>query len=196
MKRTRTIGWTSILVAVAVCGCGESGGGRAAAGPSADGPAQAVFQFLEAVRTGNDQGAQGMLTRLAQEKTAELEMMVAPPGSDTASFEVGEVELLGDQNARVASSWTDLEHDGGSRTDYITWLVRRDSSGWRISGMATELVPGEGPVVLNFENPEEIRNHLAGGEDSGDSEDDEPEEGDRYREARRPDNPFQDQSPK
>ncbi len=62
-----------------------------AARDDAEGPAEAVFTFLEAVRTGDDAKANEMLTQLAREKTSEIDMVVAPPGSETASFEVGEV---------------------------------------------------------------------------------------------------------
>ena len=40
----------------------------------------ATRRFLEAVRTGDDQGAAAMLTAKARKKTSEMHMQVAPPG--------------------------------------------------------------------------------------------------------------------
>jgi len=119
-------------------------------------PAQAVRDFLEAVRLGNDKQASTMLTQLAQQKTAEMEMVVAPPGSDTASFEVGEVESNDGEQARVGSTWTDLDHDGNRRTDEIFWILKNEESGWRIAGMTTKIFPDQDPVLLDFEDPQQM----------------------------------------
>ena len=128
----------------------------AAPAPSSATPEQAVFSFLEAVRQGNDDEAGSMLTATARQKTAELDMVVAPPGSDTATFKVGDTRTVGDDGAHVASAWTDLDPDGGKRTDQITWILRRQPDGWRIAGMATKIFADQEPVVLNFENPQDM----------------------------------------
>jgi hypothetical protein len=172
MWRTGWIVWSAIL-AVGVMGCGGSdqaaqapaaGGGEAKSGGGAGaktaadraGPAAAVFDFLEAVRTGDDQKAAMMLTKIARQKTAELNMEVAPPGSDTAQFKVGQVEYLSEDGARVASTWSDLDANSQRRTDEILWMVRREPQGWRIAGVAATVFEGEPPLLLNFEDPEEM----------------------------------------
>ncbi len=170
MWRTGWIVWSAVL-AVGVMGCGgsdetaqrpKSGGGEAQSGGGGNngaqqnGPAQAVFEFLEAVRTGNDDKAALMLTKMARRKTAEMNMEVAPPGSDTAQFKVGRVEYLAEDGARVASTWSDLDENSQKRTDEILWMVRRDPEGWRIAGVAATVFKGEPPLLLNFENPEEM----------------------------------------
>ncbi|MFV2069457.1 MAG: hypothetical protein ACC645_21035, partial [Pirellulales bacterium] len=119
-------------------------------------PAEAVQRFLEAVRQGDDKAAGAMLTELARKKTQELDMVVAPPGSDTAPFEVGEAEITGEDMAKVPCTWTDLDSEGRPRTDEITWTLRRDAGSWRIAGMAAKIYPDRPPVVLNFEDPEEM----------------------------------------
>ncbi len=118
------------------------------------GPNIAVFEFLQAVQKGNDKKAAEMLTNLAREKTTEMEMVVAPPGSDTASFEVGSVEMLEDRGAYVSSTWTDVGEDGQPHSDQIVWLVRNEPEGWRIAGMVTKLF--ESKLVLNFEDPQDM----------------------------------------
>ncbi len=123
-------------------------------------PAAAVHEFLEAVRTGDDEKAAAMLTDLAREKTAEQNIEVAPRGSDTAKFEVGEVEDLAEDAARVSVTWTDLDHTGQSQTNKMLWMVRKGTVGWRIAGMAAEVFPGEPPLLLDFEKPEETLEKL------------------------------------
>jgi len=120
-------------------------------------PDQVVCTFLEAVRTGNDAQASLMLTELARQETQKHELVVAPPGSDTAKFEVGDVEIVAkDELAHVASKWTDIGEDGQPHSDDIVWALRRDPQGWRIAGMATKIFPEEPPLLLDFEQPEEM----------------------------------------
>ena len=122
----------------------------------ASGPSAAVRRFLEATRTGNDQVATEMLTRLARESIEELGGSVAPPSSDTARFRIGEVEMLAEDGARVPCVWTDLDADNQEKSYHMLWMVRKEPEGWRIAGMATEVFEGEPPLVLNFEKPEEV----------------------------------------
>ena len=124
--------------------------------PKLEGPAAAVYEFLEAVRKGDDLGAERMLTSLARKKTQEMNMVVAPPGSDTARFEVGKVTMLDDNRAEVLCKWTDREADGSFRTDEIIWLVKKEPEGWRVAGMAATVFPDQPPYPLNFEDPEDM----------------------------------------
>lgn len=118
-------------------------------------PTKAVYEFLEAIRTGDDKTAEQLLTKKAIEKNEEIDQRVTPPGSPTARFEVGEVDYV-DQGARVLSTWTDIHPHGHEQTDRFIWILRKEPEGWRIAGMAVEIFPGEPPLVLNFEDPEEM----------------------------------------
>ncbi|HXT60705.1 MAG TPA: hypothetical protein VN699_18840 [Pirellulales bacterium] len=171
----RTCGWAvwAALFFGTVAGCSSSAATDGAAGDSAAandashtdaaegaGPAEAVAVFLEAVKNGEDDKANSMLTKLALEETAKMNMVVAPPGSESATFEVGEVELLSEgdeQGAHVASKWTDLGDDGQPHTDDIVWMLRKEPEGWRIAGMATTVFEGEPPLLLNFEDPQDMQ---------------------------------------
>ncbi len=159
--------WKWILTAMAALtmafgGCGGSddseqsppaGGDQEA---SADGPVRAVHEFLEAVRTGNDEKAAMMMTATARNKTAEFNMQVAPTGSDTARFEVGEVQQLPGDRVAVASTWSDLDANSQRRTDEMVWMLRKSPEGWRIAGVAAEVFEGEPPLQLDFEKPQEM----------------------------------------
>ena len=171
MRKTHGIlSWTVLIVLMT--GCGKLGGsGQQSATPhdaeassdndshaavKADGPAAAVAEFLDAVRTGNDERAAKMLSAVARQKTAALNRNVTPPASDTARFAVGKVNWVGQDGARVACTWTDNDRDGQPKTDEAVWLLRRQSDGWRIVGVAAMVFPGEDPVALNFEDPEQM----------------------------------------
>jgi hypothetical protein len=160
----------SVFLVAAIAGCGGSGdstpadsgdeGSDQAASTKMATPDVAVAEFLEAVRVGNDQKAAEMFTPLARQKVAELKIQVAPPGSDTATFSIGEVEYMAEDGARVAATWTDLDEKGKPRTDQMTWMVRREPEGWRVAGMATVVFPGEPPLLLDFEKPQETLRKL------------------------------------
>ncbi len=101
----------SAALAVIVTGCGKSAGkGDAATSANVassiaklDGPAQAAYDFLEAVRTGNDEKARSLLSAVAREKTAALNRSVTPAASDTAKFTVGKVERV-NQDGRASTA--------------------------------------------------------------------------------------------
>lgn len=163
-SNTRMLLSLSLLVAIAGCGgSGDSAPNEAddeAAAARANTPEAAVADFLEAIRVGDDETAASMFTPLARERVAQLGIQVAPQGSDTARFSLGAVEQLTEDGARVAASWTDLDETGKPRTDEMTWMVRREPEGWRVAGMATVVFPGEPPLLLDFEKPQETLKKL------------------------------------
>jgi hypothetical protein len=161
------------MMAVVVAGCGKpdgasptsasSGGDSTAAAPAVgqssanpNDPAAVVNEFLESVRTGNDEKACHLLSSVAREKTASLNRNVTPPASDTARFTVGKVDYVGDDGARVLCTWTDVDDQQQSRTDTAIWVLRREQAGWRVAGVAAMVFPDRDPVVLNFEDPEDM----------------------------------------
>ncbi len=131
-----------------------------AAPPNINSPEGAVYQFLTAIRAGDDRKTEAMFTNLARAKITELQYNVTPPGSDTARFDVGKVEYLADDGARVEATWSDLDVDGNRQTENMLWTVRREPEGWRIAGMAANVFPGEPPVLLDFENLREALRKL------------------------------------
>jgi hypothetical protein len=152
-------------VALAISGCGQQAGSPASTSEAAaangataaqGGPDKAVHDFLDAVRRGDDAKAAKMLTPVAREKTAELHMVVAPPGSETAQFEVGEVEMVSEDGAHVATTWTDVDAEGNRHSDQILWILRKEKEGWRVAGMATKIFDDELPIILNFEDPQDM----------------------------------------
>ena len=141
---------------IACCTVVQSGCGTSDAPAKSASPAEVVRQFLTAVKAADNRTAESLLTVLAQEMTEEMDLLVDPPGSDTASFEIGQVARVSDTEAHVASTWTELDEDGQPRTDEIIWDLRRHDQGWRIAGMSTTVFEGEPPLYLNFEDPADM----------------------------------------
>ena len=159
----------SLIVFIPCAGCGKTnsaGSGTAESPPdstitatkSGDSSAigQVVQKFLNAVRLGNTEVASKLLTPLALKRTNELDLNISPPGSSTAKFSVGELEMIDAQRAIVLSTWTDLDADGKPSTEQITWALKQSDGIWRISGMAAEVGGNQPPVVVDFENPAEL----------------------------------------
>jgi hypothetical protein len=175
-KMSRGFGMTQLaILAILVAGCGKSDVTRPPGGAPSDRndvpsvasvdptkvaqterPEDAVREFLEALRTGNDQKAAQLLSTAAREKTGALNRGITPPPSDTASFAIGKVELINDDGARVSCVWTDVDEDGQKTSDEAIWVVRHETAGWRVAGVAAEIFPGEPKLLLNFEDPEEM----------------------------------------
>ena len=128
--------------------------------PEAANAAEVVHEFLTAIQKGDETTSNDLLTPLGRQKTAEMDMAVAPIGSESATFTVGEVELPEEgegELAHVASTWTDIDEDGQPHTDEILWVLRHEDQGWRIAGMATKVFEDQPPLLLNFEDPADMR---------------------------------------
>lgn len=173
MCKMHRIALAAVLLLI-VAGCGKQAGADPSAASSSgvnetnnataasqpvklEGPAAATAEFLEAVRTGNDKAATAMLSTLARQKNAALNRSVTPPASDTAKFVIGKVDYVGDDGARVACTWSDLDPEGQMKTDEAVWVLRHEAEGWRIAGLAIQIFPGESPLVLKFEDPEDMQ---------------------------------------
>lgn len=167
------------FLAIGVLGCGGSGetpedtqGEQSSQGSGAanaetpdpdEGPRTAVFLFLEAMRRGDDDATLAMLTPLARREVGKLgDIQLAPKGTDTAEFTVGDVEYINQTGAQVAATWSDFVDDRQRRTDNMLWMVRwtGEEEGWRVAGMAAEIHPGAPPLHLNFEDAEETLRQL------------------------------------
>ena len=118
----------------------------------------AVVSFLDAIKRGDDAAARAMLTKLARLKTEELGISVAPPVADSATYSVRGCEIVGDTHdlAHVGTIWTDVDADGFKTNENVVWVVRLDPEGWRVVGMAMRVFDDMPPLLLNFEDPEDM----------------------------------------
>jgi len=181
MKRTVSI-FALVLATCVWVGCNGSekpapaadsnasaGGGntQAAAAPAAPrkavevaveaAPEQVVSTFLAALKAGDEATTAALLTGKAREETAKHEIAVAPQSAPGATYTVSPGKVLEENpnGAHVSSVWTETYQDG-SITYEIVWVLRKQPEGWRIAGMALELIPNQPPQFLNFEDPQDM----------------------------------------
>lgn len=175
------------LLAMITAGCGKPSGTGQTAGNADDsstqaageaksaeaiqreGPVAVLAQFLEAYRNGDDEKAMPWLSTIARQKMAEEHVNVTPEKSETSRFEIGGVEYLDVEGkssptcpaecsgARVETKLVDKDASGNLVSDRIVWVVRRESDRWGVAGMAAYVFPNEPPLLLNYENPSEMR---------------------------------------
>lgn len=157
----------SLWVASLVTGLGTLAllvGSGCSAKPGASGTAATeaakatVTRFLDAIKRGDDEGARAMLTKVARAKTLEMGISVAPPVDNAATYAIRECELIPDSDdlVHVGTTWTDTDADGFTTTENVVWAVRLDPEGWRVVGMATRIFDDLPPLLLNFEDPEDM----------------------------------------
>lgn len=145
------------VVVIPVIGCSE-GQGTKAISTSIEPAKAAVATFLDAVKRGDDAAARGMLTKVAAVKTKEMGISVAPPVPASATYSIRECEVVGESEdlVHVATTWTDTDADGFTTADNVVWVVRLDPEGWRVVGMAMRVFDDMPPLLLNFEDPEDM----------------------------------------
>jgi hypothetical protein len=154
----------SAVLLAAMVGCGQSSQPATNATATTQAkptgtPSDAVATFLESLRAGNNDQAAAMLTPLARQKTLERNMVVAPPGLATSKFKLEGYEFINPEKnvAHVKCFWTDaLDDRGNTRTDEILWAMRLETDGWRIGGMILKPFPDQPPLVMNFEDPDDM----------------------------------------
>ncbi len=144
----------AMIASLALSGCSTApqGGDVVAAAQ------QTVVSFLEAIRRGDDGTAQGLLSVAARTKTEELGLSVAPPVEDTATYAIKECEVVSEEGdlVHVGTTWTDTDADGFKTSDNVVWVVRLEPEGWRVVGMAMRIFDDLPPLLLNFEDPEDM----------------------------------------
>jgi hypothetical protein len=149
--------FVAVLLAggIGFSGCSASSPKGGDAGVAAQ---KTVVTFLEAIRRGDDKAARELLSTVASTKTDELGLSVAPPVEDTATYAVAETEVVSDEGdiVHVATTWTDTDSDGFKTSENVVWVVRLDPEGWRVVGMAMRIFDDLPPLLLNFEDPEDM----------------------------------------
>lgn len=114
-----------------------------------------VSGFLEALRSGDKESTSALLTAKALAETTKHGVTVDPMSSPDSMYEVAAPKFLADnpKGAHVDSIWHEKLADGSDASYTITWVLRKEAAGWRIAGLAMEILPGEEPRFLNFEDP-------------------------------------------
>ncbi len=119
---------------------------------------QTVVTFLDAIKRGDDAAARAMLTATARAKTEEMGISVAPPVNDSSTYSVQAAEVVSEAGdlVHVATTWSDVDGEGFKTTENVIWVVRLDPEGWRVVGMAMRIFDDLPPLLLDFEDPEDM----------------------------------------
>ena len=125
---------------------------------SAGQPAEAVAGFYQALRRGDDDAIEGLLTDKAREETARSGLAIQSQASASLEYTIGETDFVTEQldGAHVMSLWSEPGSDGSLLSTQVVWVLRKQQNGWKISGMATPVEEGQLPLLFNFENPEDM----------------------------------------
>lgn len=128
---------------------------------SVDSPTkQTVATFLDSIRRGDEATANMMLTPLARAEISQTQYVIARIGSPEGTFKIGRTGFpYPDQNvALVECQW----NEPASKTQAevvmdIVCEVRKEDEGWRISGMAVTVVGENEPLVIDFEDRNQLQ---------------------------------------
>jgi hypothetical protein len=125
--------------------------------PTNAAPEQVVMVFLNALRSGDSPTTESLLTFKARQELARHSLSVDVQSAPNATYQVRPAQVLANDStgAHVSSVWTE-KFDDGEETYEIVWALRRQSEGWRVAGMAMELIPGQPMQILNFEDPQDM----------------------------------------
>jgi ribosomal protein S20 len=145
-------------------GCGKSADQGATQGSPAGANAAAptpdvktvVTSFLEALRKGDNDAATKLLSKVARQKAEASGKCVAPPPSESAKIEVEEATYPDREIAHVPTKWIDLDETGKPRSDRAILVCRLEPEGWRVAAFAAYVFEGEDPLLLNFEDLEDM----------------------------------------
>jgi hypothetical protein len=120
-------------------------------------PHEVCSEFLNALVAKDYVHAQRMLTRASQHQTRIANLELQAPGSHSAIYNVLPAEYATDrkETARVDCEITDTIN--GSKAEYVvTWILRNQQSGWKISGMMLPTGNDAEQDYLCFENPDDV----------------------------------------
>jgi len=167
MSRSTILGLAAM--ALLAFGCNKSADhgttqatSAAAANPAANAASrdakEVVSHFLEAIRKGDNDEATKLLSKVARQKAEESGRYVVPPPNEGAKIEVEDATYPTPAHdiAHVPTRWIELDETGKPRTDKAIWVCRLEPEGWRVAAFAAYVFEGEDPLLLNFEDLDDM----------------------------------------
>lgn len=121
---------------------------------SAD-PVAVTRAFVEAARRGHGKAAFALMTTKAREALEGKSDFMRLPVSDNAKLTVGQAQIRNETTVWVPTVLTDFNSQGVCKEYEMVWGLRKESDGWRVGGVALEVIPNRPPLILDFEKPEE-----------------------------------------
>ncbi|WP_413432376.1 hypothetical protein [Crateriforma spongiae] len=163
----------SVAQAAAPANAAKNGSDTTAAAGSQQAEA-VVSQFLDRIRRGAGQAsAEELLTNQARSVISRfggVQSLGAPDAQFVVTRSQPAPSVEGEpagQSLLVHTVWAEpvTAEDGAESVEktQVVWAVQQEAGQWRISGMVIELVPGEAPTVIDFENEQQIATLFGGG---------------------------------
>lgn len=143
----------------------SQGGAAPAVAANVMPPNEVVALFFDSMRRGDEVQTAGLLTTKAREELAKYELVVQPPGSPTATYQVGRVSFLDEaKDAAYVESILNEPTGNGQETKpwEIVWAMHLESDGWKIAGFAFEISEDQPPMVVDFENGADMKAKIEG----------------------------------
>jgi len=124
-------------------------------------PGEVVALFLDSLRRGDENAANGVLTAQAQAELTKTDYVIQPLGTPEGNYKIGRVGFVdGDTSvALVECLWTEPSPQAGQpplQLD-IVCEVHKETQGWRISGLAVKMAGTEETLVLDFEDASSLQ---------------------------------------
>lgn len=135
-------------------------------------PGEIVALFLDSLRRGDENAANGVLTSTAQAELAKTDYVIQPLGTPDGSYKIGRVGFVdGDTSVGLVEClWTEPNPEAGQPPIELDIVceVRKEPEGWRISGLAVKMSGTDDTLVLDFEDAKSLQQALeqAGGKPS------------------------------
>lgn len=126
-------------------------------------PAQTVAIFLDSLRKGDEQAANGVLTAIARQELAKTAYNIQPLGTPAGQYQIGRVGFpYPEKNvALVECTWTEpATDDTPAEVMDIVCEVHQEAEGWRISGIGLTIPGTEQALVLDFENAASLQSTI------------------------------------
>ena len=120
-------------------------------------PKEVCQSFMSLLQSGDRIAAENLLTRTALTVTTRAGLQLEPMGGPTSVFKVNDVLYATTKKKLAQVECTIVDKVGNEKYEMdMAWLVRKHSTGWRISGVLLELDPGKAKDLLSFENVQDV----------------------------------------
>ena len=125
--------------------------------PTDASPHEVCRLFVQYLANGNRAMAEQLLTSAAFHVTSQAELQLQPVGSSAATYDLSPARFATSKEklCQVVCQIYD-SIDGKKVESEITWICRRQKTGWRISGMIVPAEEEEGIDLLSFENVADV----------------------------------------
>lgn len=123
-------------------------------------PEAVCEKFLDLLSRSEVTDAERLLSKRSAVVTRQARLSLAAPAGGNARFQIEPAQYADNKQKRAMVLCRLLDTEPGTAEtahsgDAISWMLRRDSEGWRITGLV--LLDDDLPInLLSFENPSDV----------------------------------------